>query len=355
VSLKVLRLFKCREIEGVWWLAADMRLRCYDGRWAGFAIYGLIMAVLYVVGLPAAVLWILWRRRHKLFGSPTDPFVASTCATFGFLYVDYGSSAWWWEVEELLRKLLLSAVVVLIDEGSPLQVTLAVLVSGWAHVLHAMYKPWGAGSVLYSLQHGALFVTSFVFLMGLLFKVDGVSSSSGTYTGLSRIMVTLCASFMAAWVAVIVARVLSLWRASRSSSSTIGVGGLERVWRANGLSDKRGGVSAVVRHADGAVAAINGDGACVGVATTRDCSDGASVGVTAPRAADDFVVVNPLRRPQRDVSGTAPSGDEATMVDSSTPAPLQSTDPVPRLQRVLTAQQPVQSSRACASDDRGRA
>jgi hypothetical protein len=29
VSLKVLRLFKCREIEGVWWLAADMRLRCY--------------------------------------------------------------------------------------------------------------------------------------------------------------------------------------------------------------------------------------------------------------------------------------------------------------------------------------
>jgi hypothetical protein len=29
-------------------------------------------------------------------------------------------------------------------------------------------------------QHGALFVTSFVFLMGLLFKVDGVSSSSST-------------------------------------------------------------------------------------------------------------------------------------------------------------------------------
>jgi hypothetical protein len=118
VSLKVLRLFKCREIEGVYWLAADMRLRCYDGRWAGFAIYGLFMAVLYILGLPAAVLWILWRRRHKLFGSPTDPFVASTRATFGFLYEDYGSSAWWWEVEELLRKLLLSAVVVLIDEGT---------------------------------------------------------------------------------------------------------------------------------------------------------------------------------------------------------------------------------------------
>jgi hypothetical protein len=120
-------------------------------------------------------------------------------------------------VEELLRKLLLSAVVVLIDEGSPLQVTLAVLVSGWAHVLHAQYKPWGGGSVLYSLQHGALFVTSFVFLMGLLFKVDGVSSSSGTYTALSGVMVALCAAFMAVWLSVIIAQVVSLWRALKRS------------------------------------------------------------------------------------------------------------------------------------------
>ena len=68
-------------------------------------------------------------------------------------------------MEELIRKLLLSAVVVLIESGSPLQVTLAVLISGWAHVLHAMYKPWGVGSVMYALQHGSLFVTTFVFLM----------------------------------------------------------------------------------------------------------------------------------------------------------------------------------------------
>ncbi len=47
-------------------------------------------------------------------------------ATYGFLYLDYGESAWWWEVEELVRKLLLSALVVLIDAGSPLQVRCAV-------------------------------------------------------------------------------------------------------------------------------------------------------------------------------------------------------------------------------------
>ena len=44
-------------------------------------------------------------------------------ATYGFLYIEYGPTAWWWEVEELVRKLLLSSLVVLIDAGSPLQVS----------------------------------------------------------------------------------------------------------------------------------------------------------------------------------------------------------------------------------------
>ena len=39
-----------------------------------------------------------------------------------------------------MRKLLLSAVVVLFDSGTPLQITLAVLISSWAHVLHAVFK-----------------------------------------------------------------------------------------------------------------------------------------------------------------------------------------------------------------------
>jgi hypothetical protein len=84
------------------------------------------------------------------------------------------------------------------------QVTLAVLVSSWAHVLHATYKPWGKGSVLYSLQHGSLLVTSFVFLMGLLFKVNGVSQTSTTYGSLAIFMVALCVGFLCSWLGAIV-------------------------------------------------------------------------------------------------------------------------------------------------------
>ena len=133
VSLKIFQLFHCRRVEGVDWLVADMRLRCYTPEWTGFAFYALVMAVMYIVGLPTTVFVLLWRRRHSLFNTPVADSTTATKASnaaevvanqaaYGFLYTVYGPSAWWWEVEELLRKLLLSAVVVLVDSGSPLQV-----------------------------------------------------------------------------------------------------------------------------------------------------------------------------------------------------------------------------------------
>ena len=87
-----------------------------------YALYALVMGVVYVVGFPVGIFVLLFRRRHKLHGDCSDPFVATTQSTYGFLYLSYGPAAWWWEVEELVRKLLLSAVVVLLESGSPLQV-----------------------------------------------------------------------------------------------------------------------------------------------------------------------------------------------------------------------------------------
>jgi hypothetical protein len=160
--------------------------------------------MLYVVGLPVAIVVILWRRRERLFGSRSG----LTRAMYGFLYEPYGPTAWWWEVEELVRKLLLSAVVVLIDAGSPLQVTLAVLVCGWAHVLHGMYKPWGVGTVKYALQHGSLFTTSFVFLMGLLFKVNGVGARTFAYYALQIMMLACTVLFMLSWLLLVMSIII---------------------------------------------------------------------------------------------------------------------------------------------------
>ena len=188
VSMKVFRIFNCIKVDGHWWLSADMRLQCFTQEWYGFAVYGtcahafssagvlraglhrrsdlavamvvgmaawtltrcyhcpksrvnngvgVLMLIVYVIGLPAGILFILYRNRKTLYG----PDSRRTQRRYGFLYDGYGETAWWWEVEELIRKLLLTSVVVLMNTNNPLQVhRLCFTVEVWARV-HAPLRP----------------------------------------------------------------------------------------------------------------------------------------------------------------------------------------------------------------------
>lgn len=210
VSIKVLRMFRCRKIEGTWYLVADMRLECFTATWWSYATYAAVMGVAFVLGLPLLVFVTLFRHRHTLYGDKSGP----TRARYGFLYEVYGQSAWWWEVEELLRRLVLTAIVVLMEASSPVQVTIAVMVCGWSHVLHSVFKPWSSSRTYY-LQHASLFVTSFVFLMGLLFKTRGVKKTSPVYHFLSVFMLILVCLFLLFFVTLFCHRLWLSVQASR--------------------------------------------------------------------------------------------------------------------------------------------
>jgi hypothetical protein len=82
ISVKIFRLFRCIPVEGKHWLVADMRLQCFTPRWLAFAVYGLAMAVVYVVGLPVVTVALLQRNRATLFG----PHSETTMKRLGFLY-----------------------------------------------------------------------------------------------------------------------------------------------------------------------------------------------------------------------------------------------------------------------------
>ena len=118
VSVKIFRLFNCVSVAGSYYLVEDMRLMCYTRQWWGYAIYGIVMIAVYVLGLPAMTLYLLFGRRRALFGPGSE----SNMRKYGFLYDAYGPSAWFWETEELVRKLLLTAVAVLFNAGNPFQV-----------------------------------------------------------------------------------------------------------------------------------------------------------------------------------------------------------------------------------------
>ena len=167
---------------------------------------------------------------------------------------------------------------------SHVQVTIAVLVCGWAHVLHSVYKPWGSGGAMYALQHASLFVTSFVFQMGLLFKVNGVGAGSPTFDALSAVMLLLCVAFLVCWLAVVVVyipqNVLVQHPKSRVVRRWLGwlPRFLPRLLRVPGCD---------VALLDGVVNA-DSDGGIVG----RDSKAGDTVRKSSAR----FTTVNPLRR-----------------------------------------------------------
>jgi hypothetical protein len=214
--------------------------------------------------------------------------------------------AWWWEVEELLRKLFLTALVVLMDPGSPLQVTLAVLFSGWAHVLHAMYKPWRMSSKTlenrtYMVQHASLLVTSFVFLMGLLFKVEGVSSKSPTYESLSVVMLLLCITFVAWWFYEMFSQVvMKAWRRVRGRGH-------------RGGTDKPPAAASSPMHASSALI----DAA--GVATTDGSRSESGAKVDAGGDACTSVSASRIQLLSRSAEGTTTVVDDSSGGDDAAP------------------------------------
>lgn len=71
-----------------------------------------------------------------------------------------------------LMQFILTSVVIFFDPGSALQVAFALQVSAWFHVAHGVWQPFKSVDVrAYWLQHGSLFVTTFILVCGLLFKV----------------------------------------------------------------------------------------------------------------------------------------------------------------------------------------
>ncbi len=184
ISLRVLQIYQCVDVEGEHYLLSDISVRCYTRRWFGMAVYSAVMGVVFVLGLPVTIAAILSRHRAMLFANGSAG--EETRRKYGFLYEEYGPSAWWWEVEELLRKLLLTAVVAVRFRvsSSPASTAIALLVSVWAHVMHAVFAPWVRGTTVYVLQHFCLTVIVGVFFCGVVLKLDGVDASSVEYSAL---------------------------------------------------------------------------------------------------------------------------------------------------------------------------
>lgn len=300
------------------YLCCAVRLECFDAQWTFTAFVAAVMLVVYTLGLPLGIALWLRSRRHEL----DDPSVRST---MGFLYEVYGtkSGQYLWEVVELLRKLTLTSLVLFFNAGSPFQITFALVVCTYAHVAHGMYRPFVERSS-YLLQHFSLGTTTFVFVMGLLFKVEGfgddsagdadASDGSGSgalepddeqtdiLEGLGALLVVVCVLFLLAAVGVGVSQMRKALRGVKLA------GPAGRAARRAGaaLSGRRDSVAARLRSLSSKLAT---PGRLLSPRSPRAGGAEATVGDVEGAAVE--MMVNPMRH-QGDGAGGDAAADTGT-------------------------------------------
>jgi len=116
-AIKSLKAFVCTRLpDGSSFLNANPEIVCHSGTHRLYMAFGSIGLVLYSIGMPAAISWILWRgRKDRMLDSPQFQ------RRFGWLYLKFEAEWYWWELMILARRLAFAFLVVFGSEYPSLQ------------------------------------------------------------------------------------------------------------------------------------------------------------------------------------------------------------------------------------------
>jgi hypothetical protein len=148
VATKLFVLFKCVQIQDTWYLAADMRIVCFDATYQTYRMLSFLGIALYVVGIPAVIFMMLFRRRAWLHeeGCPKDEMYKHVQVekSFGSVYKDYTPNNYYFDLLDLGRRLLLTGGLILVGEESNTQIFLGLLLNVMWLVLVLFRRPYKA-------------------------------------------------------------------------------------------------------------------------------------------------------------------------------------------------------------------
>jgi len=109
VSSIVLRSYICKNVNGTSYLVSDFEVICYTDSYNRNINAAYFMIVLYPVGIPCFLFYMLYRYRMRLNE-------AGVRAELGFLYDAYDRQFYYWELLDMIFKLVLVALIAFIDQ-----------------------------------------------------------------------------------------------------------------------------------------------------------------------------------------------------------------------------------------------
>jgi hypothetical protein len=207
--------------DGTYLLKASADVKCYDHVYNSYLTLITLAVVVYVIGIPVVILWILiYARARGQLGTPHFDFM------HGSLTMPYTLRSWYFELVNTARKLAIVVVVQYLGRnGTPdstlSQIMVAMTVISAFAFLQVFESPytWNGNGTL------SLFTTLsllFVLFSGLLFFTQRLSAAAIGYVAAVTVIV------VAASAAVSVYTFLAEYARAAKRSSTCRALGLNR-------------------------------------------------------------------------------------------------------------------------------
>jgi hypothetical protein len=135
VSTRIFRLFKCREIMGVWYLTADYTVTCFEGAWSTTSIIAYMCMFVFVFGIPLFQFLVLCKNRkyldeNKLVTDSDYSKHLKVKQKYGSIFEAYTPECYYYDLIDLIRRLILTGGLILVgNEEAVGQVFLGILVN----------------------------------------------------------------------------------------------------------------------------------------------------------------------------------------------------------------------------------
>ena len=189
------KIFDCRAVGNGRYLHADMEESCDSDRYQlMMPLLGVSQLIVYVIGLPALMLWFLLHNKSRLHSDEVQ-------SRYGLFFAGYKDNRFYWEIVLSLRKISIVALGIFGPSLGPIrQSQLALLVLFVFIVLEIVLAPFkeitARHKILARLELSTLFVLFLTMWCGIMIFSSAELDDQGTVEFLTVFVVLISVGMM---------------------------------------------------------------------------------------------------------------------------------------------------------------
>jgi hypothetical protein len=202
---------------GQTYMRSDLSVNFDDPKYKTMAWFAYIFIFIYVIGIPAFYILILYKKRHIIAKDPDeegesvhpdDHQEVMKCRTeFGSMYKDYKRKYYWFELVEMVRKILLVGALVMLG-SSGMQIFAGIIICFFYVLLVAYLEPLTSRTdqVLQYVTSIQLFCT---LISGLMINYRSFERDNGKTNEMQDLALSIWLMFSTVLVFVVIVTVLA--------------------------------------------------------------------------------------------------------------------------------------------------